>query len=54
MGERDQRNSIISNKTIYVLTSAKFWDKKKEAESGESGIPGSVGQGRLPCKTESE
>lgn len=39
-----------------MLTSAKIWDKKKkkESESEESGIPGSVGQGRLPCKTESE
>ena len=55
MGETDKRNSIISNKVISMLTSAKIWDKKKkEAESEESGIPGSVGQGRLPCKTESE
>lgn len=54
MGKTDKRNSIISNKVISMLTSAKFWDAKKEADSEESGITGIVGQGRLPGKTESE
>ena len=55
--ERQTKETVlISNKVISMLTSAKIWDKKKkkESESEESGIPGSVGQGRLPCKTESE
>ena len=33
MGETDKRNSIISNKVISMLTSAKIWDKKKRRQS---------------------